>query len=279
MQHPYILTESTFTVFVDGTPYATDRTNPAWEQIKVEINKDFADTERLVALVRPITVVEEAVEELQDISVRNGAVYYGEERVHDNLAKRILDILNQGINLDPWVRFAQNVYANPSIVARQELYDWLEVSTLPLTSDGHFLAYKIVRNDYKDLYKGQFDNSVGQVVKLPGGRADVDPDRNRTCSYGLHFCSKGYLPHYGTRSGSRVMIVKVNPKNVVAIPSDYGNAKGRTHEYEVVGELPREEAEQYVWTNAVEYQYDPVEWDDYEEDYDPYYDDPDYIRF
>ena len=32
------------------------------------------------------------------------------------------------------------------------------------------------------------------------------------------------------------MIVKINPKDVVAIPSDYNNTKGRTCRYEVVGE-------------------------------------------
>ncbi len=37
------------------------------------------------------------------------------------------------------------------------------------------------------------------------------------------------------------MILKVNPKDVVSIPSDYDNAKGRTCRYEVIGELERED--------------------------------------
>lgn len=32
------------------------------------------------------------------------------------------------------------------------------------------------------------------------------------------------------------MILKINPADVVAIPSDYNNTKGRTWKYEVVGE-------------------------------------------
>lgn len=33
-------------------------------------------------------------------------------------------------------------------------------------------------------------------------------------------------------------MVKINPRDVVAIPSDYNNAKGRTCKYHVVKELP-----------------------------------------
>jgi hypothetical protein len=43
-----------------------------------------------------------------------------------------------------------------------------------------------------------------------------------------------YLNHFG---GARTVIVKVNPRDVVSIPSDYNGAKGRTCRYEVIGEL------------------------------------------
>lgn len=77
------------------------------------------------------------------------------------------------------------------------------------------------------------DNSVGKVLEMP--RNMVDEDKNRTCSAGLHFCSYDYLAHFG---GERIMVLKINPKDVVAIPADYNNSKGRTCRYEVVDELP-----------------------------------------
>jgi hypothetical protein len=52
----------------------------------------------------------------------------------------------------------------------------------------------------------------------------------------LHFCSQEYLPHFGG-SDSRVVIVKINPRDVVSIPTDYNNAKGRACRYEVIGEV------------------------------------------
>jgi hypothetical protein len=51
---------------------------------------------------------------------------------------------------------------------------------------------------------------------------------------GLHFCSRDYLSHFG---GERIMILKINPRDVVSIPVDYNAAKGRACRYEVIGEL------------------------------------------
>ena len=107
---------------------------------------------------------------------------------------------------------------------------------MPITEDGHFLAYKKVRDDYKDVHSGTFDNSVGQVVSMV--RNKVDENKDNTCSSGLHFCSFDYLKSFG---GTRIMILKINPADVVSIPSDHFQQKGRTCRYEVIGEVPVEE--------------------------------------
>jgi hypothetical protein len=65
-------------------------------------------------------------------------------------------------------------------------------------------------------------------------RNKVDDNQNNTCSQGLHFCSEGYLKHFG---GARTVIVKINPRDVVSIPNDYNQTKGRACRYEVIGEV------------------------------------------
>jgi hypothetical protein len=98
-------------------------------------------------------------------------------------------------------------------------------------------------------------------------RNGVDEDKERTCSYGLHFCSIKYLPHFSDSDGGKTMIVKINPKDVVAIPADYNNTKGRTCRYEVVAEykddwrskLKREESgwdSNLYSSDGGEYEYD-----------------------
>jgi hypothetical protein len=91
------------------------------------------------------------------------------------------------------------------------------------------------------------DNSVGKIVEME--RNEVDDNKDRTCSSGLHFCSLGYLSHFG---GERIMIVKINPRDVVSIPSDYNDTKGRACRYEVVGELNKEEAPEDAFTAPVQ---------------------------
>jgi hypothetical protein len=142
--------------------------------------------------------------------------------------------MREGLPHEPLLNFFKNLMDNPSKRAVDELYDFLEAGELPITEDGHFLAFKNVRSNYRDIHSGNFDNSVGKVCEMP--RNGVDEDKERTCSYGLHFCSIKYLPHFSDGENGKTMIVKINPRDVVAIPADYNNTKGRTCRYEVVAE-------------------------------------------
>jgi hypothetical protein len=154
------------------------------------------------------------------------------------ISKRVIPLLRKAdFNLKPLFRLLENIEANPAEFSRNELYLFLEANDLPFTADGHFLAYKMVSEDYKDLHSRKIDNSVGNVVEMP--REEVNQDRAKTCSVGLHFCAFSYLPaaYYTNNDSNRLMVVKINPADVVSIPNDYDNAKGRCWRYEVVDEL------------------------------------------
>lgn len=157
--------------------------------------------------------------------------------LEQTITNKIMKMQSQGFDSKPLIAFLKNLYNNPSKVAVKELYMFLEQSELPITSDGCFVAYKVIRKDYKDIHSGKFDNSVGKVCSMP--RFEVDDVRTNTCSSGLHFCSRSYLSQFGSHrmSDDRCVLVKINPADVVSIPSDYNNAKGRTCRYEVVGEV------------------------------------------
>lgn len=260
---PKLLTDKTLTFFIGSKPYQVDRGVATFDDIVAELNSPDPDTKRLIELadasrklVKTLAAAIETNEKATGgdtylakgvIAVdRNGVTYNGEP-LHNALADRLMDLLNNGFPLAPWVKFAENLYMNPAEHAREELYLWLESADLPITEDGHFLAYKRVRADYTDIHSGKFDNSVGQLVQMPGGRPAVDPVRDHLCSTGLHFCSKEYLPSFANSYDSHVMLVKINPAEVVSIPSDYNNTKGRTWRYEVIGEVPVEEVATKTW--------------------------------
>jgi hypothetical protein len=182
-----------------------------------------------------------------NVSVQGETLFWKGKELHNTMASRMIQMLQEGFPVEPMVNFMENLYTNPSKRAVDELYGFLEKNNLPITPDGHFLAYKKVRGDYKDCHTGTMDNSVGKVVEME--RNEVDDNKDRTCSTGLHFCSLEYLNHFG---GERIMIVKINPRDVVSIPNDYNNSKGRACRYEVIGELNAEEAPEDAFTDVVQ---------------------------
>ncbi|NBT08651.1 MAG: helix-turn-helix domain-containing protein [Chitinophagia bacterium] len=208
--------------------------------------------------------LEKAVATFSDglVEIKNGQVTYEGETVHGSISKRILEFMSKGLPFEPLVKFLHNVMENPSMQSQKELYDFLEHEHLPITEDGHFLAYKAVRRDYKDKYRGTFDNSVGNTVKMQ--RAKVDDDRSRGCSDGLHAGALNYVATYGSvESGDRIVIVKINPRDVVSVPTDCNCEKLRTCQYVVVGEYQGELLKPLYSSN---FSYD--EQDDYEDDDD-----------
>ena len=141
--------------------------------------------------------------------------------------------LEDGFDLVPMARFLANLMENPSMRAVEELYGFLEHGKMPITPDGHFLAYKAVNPDYTDIHTGTISNRIGEKPWM--ARNKVDDRSHITCSRGYHVCSFDYLPHFAHNNG-HVMICKVNPRDVVSIPRDYNDTKMRVSTYEVVDE-------------------------------------------
>lgn len=230
--YPYLITGNAVVVVINNKQHTLSKGNIGFDALIDAIKE--GRWEDVPALASPVTAVRKFSNGLVDVV--DGQVTYDGEAIHSVLAQKIADMFEQGFDIRPLTNFMKNLFSNPSKRAVDELYGFLEAGNMPITEDGYFLAYKKVRDDYKDVYSGTFDNSVGQVVSMV--RNKVDDNKDNTCSVGLHFCSFDYLKSFG---GTRIMILKINPADVVSIPSDYGNAKGRCWKYEVVGEAPREE--------------------------------------
>ena len=169
-----------------------------------------------------------------DLVIEGGTLKYKDLIIDSGLTRRIVGKMQNGEPFEPLVAFFENLMANPSCRAVYQLYDFLEHNDIEITDDGYFIAWKRVSSNFKDMYTGKFDNSPGTVVKV--NRFQVDENPNVTCSHGLHVAAKSYIPHYGGGSG-KVIACKVNPADVVAIPTDYNNAKMRCAGYEVLYEV------------------------------------------
>ena len=264
-----ILTDNSFTMFYNKTLVTATNGHRNWTKIVDAVRaKDWDAAYTLINQVDAVRAYAEtspaAVE--AGIEIRGNSIYFDGTPLNGALVERILRMREEEFDFEPMLELLKNIQANPSYRAREQLYSFLESNQLPITPDGCFMAYKSIRDDWKDIYTGTIDNSVGQKVTM--NRFAVDDDPNRTCSAGLHVCSLEYLKSY---RGQRLVAVKVNPADVVSVPTDYNNSKMRVCAYEVIEELPIEliAGDEDYWDEVV------VGYDNNDDDDDDTDDEPD----
>ena len=225
---PYIIQGNNIVVVIDNKPHTVSKTHITYQKVLDAIKAN--DWDAVKDVIEPKKVVLNYGQ--GNVEIQGESLFWRGTEMHNSLSRRMISMLQEGFPIEPLVLFMENLMSNPSKRAVDELYGFLEHNVLPITPDGHFLAYKKVRENYMDVHSGTFDNSIGKVCEME--RNMVDDDKDRTCSTGLHFCSQEYLSSFG---GEHTMILKINPRDVVSIPSDYNNSKGRTCRYEVIDEL------------------------------------------
>jgi hypothetical protein len=212
----------------------------------VEINKDHLNFKKIVAALNSSSVRFEEIENLAcvaksvssssggKIEVTDLGVFFNGELIHNSVVDAIYEYRTAGLDIKPIVKFLENLMENPSASSIEQLWRFIETHKLPLTEDGHLLAYKCVRKDYKDKFSGTISNTIGSVIKMD--RNKISDDARHHCAQGLHVGGLAYSGPNGWYSGhgDKCIIVKVNPKNVVCVPYDHNSTKIRVCEYEVV---------------------------------------------
>jgi len=245
MSYPYLIQGNNIVVVIGNKSHTISKTHITYTKVLEAIKSQ--DWDALPDIIEPKKVVLSYGQ--GNVSIQGETLYWKNKELNTGLSVRMIQMLQDGFPIEPMVNFMENLYKNPSHRAVTELYGFLEKNNLPITPDGHFLAYKKVRANFLDVHSGTMDNSVGQIVEME--RHEVNDNKDQTCSTGLHFCGMSYLNSFG---GDRTVIVKVNPADVVSIPSDYNEAKGRACRYEVIGELnvnPEDAFTKPVQDNAV----------------------------
>lgn len=236
---PAYLISSTgvITLYHNSNVHTIDRTHKNYEAIKdiLTKTKEYTSLENLVNVVK---VVEKSFQEsgTSALKIENGEVLYFGEPLHNAVVTKILEFIDKKLDFAPLLKFLENLMENPSKASVDNLYRFLEHNQMPITVDGHFIAYKGVTQDYKDCKTGKLDNSPGKIVEMPRNKVQDDP--NITCSYGLHVAALGYVN--GEYGGYHKIVVKVNPRDVVSVPTDYNNQKMRVCRYEVLHDLKTE---------------------------------------
>lgn len=229
----YTYSGDSVTVVLNGEIFTITSSEKSYEPLVEELKKSVHDVEVIEDLLDKRKVVEKYSN--GSVTIEGSTVFYKGEVVNDSLTDKMISMMDEGFDITPWVKFFENLMENPSYRSRNCLFNFLEKFQAPFTEDGCFVAFKRVRQDFKDLYTGKMDNSVGAVVKMD--RRNVNEDPSATCSAGLHVAASSYLDSYANADRARTIMLKVNPRDVVAVPHDYNFAKMRVCEYEVIADI------------------------------------------
>jgi hypothetical protein len=221
-------------VIADGKDYFVSATSPlyakAFDAFKAK------DWESFIHAVDPAVKIKSLFAKYETVEVKDGLLYVDGDVVDSIVSERLIQMLSNEVDVLPVLKFVYRLRLNPSSRAVNELYTFLEHKCLPLTESGTFLAYKAVRPNYHDKHTGKFDNSVGNVLEMP--RNKVDDNKDVGCSYGFHAGTLEYASGFACEN-DKIVLVEIDPADVVSIPVDCEFQKLRTCRYKVVGEFER----------------------------------------
>lgn len=245
---PHIITTNSISLFLEGRLHTIPSTHPNFDKIKDGLAADATSDELLELTNIPVAVQRFTNDR---VLAKDGVLYYNDQPIDNDLSRKVLEFVasDQPNLAEPLVNFLDKLAENPSYRAKNGLYEWVARAGLPITPDGYLLAWKAVDENLMDYHSGTNHHAIGATITQPRNECDEDPDR--TCSAGLHFCAASYLTEYIHREGCRVVVLKIHPKNVVAIPRDYDCAKGRACAYEVIAECSPEDVAGFFGTSLV----------------------------
>lgn len=265
----HTISTDSITLYHKGKNYSVHRSNPNFKLVTraLENNKNGTATPEDVirsvsheGIVDWINSYAATAPNSKPIKYVNNVFFFGDKALPTAIANRIRALAQEGTDPTPIFRFCERFMRNPSQRSIDQLWAFLDRSGIPFDDDGCFLAYKAVREDLYDVHSGTILNKVGAVIKMD--RALVNDDPNAHCHVGLHVGALEYVRKFGPR----VLIVKVDPMNVVSVPNDYDCMKMRVCEYTVVGHFLEQMSSTVQSTQKTVAIPTETEYDDFEEE-------------
>ena len=242
----YIINDQSIVFFHGGKPVKVEKSAPEYNRIIACF--DLPEDQQADAIAG---LIDKKVGEFEQdgFKINPDSVTYEGKRLPTALANKVRSIAQEGLPVKLFKKFWDSLQHNPSANSVRQLYDFLAYKELPITEDGCFIAYKGVnRNGYschgnlntKVLQgvvdkRGRIENNVGDTIDVL--RRDVDDNRDHGCSFGLHVGSLDYAKSF---SNGRVLIVKINPAEVVSVPEDCACQKCRVSKYEIIDSFDTE---------------------------------------
>lgn len=245
----YAINTEAIILFINGKNIRVEKTDKRYPKILqvFQLPKDQQESE-VESILNKVVKAEKVIEETEGFDIQGDEIFYKGDKLPKAFSDKVLSIIADGLPLEHFEKFWDNLEKNPSAKSVEELTQFLDYKELPITEDGHFLAYKGVLDNYYSSHgntetkviqgnvdpSGRIYNGVGEIIEVR--RRDVDDNREKHCSFGLHAGSLDYARGFA----SRMVVVKINPADVVSVPSDYDCQKVRVCKYEVMADFVEE---------------------------------------
>jgi hypothetical protein len=230
------------TVFAQGKVLTADNSHPQFQEILDCLHYDDCGDAVVELFDLAIKVEREFAKLSERVAVKGGHVLFDGDVQDGSVETQIIKFMDEGKDdWKPLVKFMENIAANPNDHSREQLYDWLRTHDLNIDGNGSVVGFKGVSSSYTSLHpgpaivdgkqhtSGNVPNKIGSTVEIPRSYVDFDP--GSACSTGLHVGTRNYAASYGPV----LLEVRVNPRDVVSVPTDGGGEKIRVCRYYIAG--------------------------------------------
>lgn len=240
-------------IFSDGTIQQIAQDNANYGRVVGILTStpvDEIDEAALLELLIPALSVGKNLNRLSERVAFDGSnILFDGDVVADAIAEHILRIVKEGGNPDSYkalVAFMEKLYTNPSESSRNSLYDFIVRHNITIDPDGDFYAYKGVKADLGSVWEGfgivdgvsmngSLPNKPGSILEIP--RSKVNADNAIGCGTGLHAGTYAYAEGWAR---GVLLLVKINPRDVVSVPSCSSYQKLRTCRYKVISQTTQQ---------------------------------------
>lgn len=231
-------TANVVVVLEDGTVLVADHNHARFDDIKLRVmSQDWDDIEKLFSVGKGIVTAFEKIG--TRVTIRDDKLFFEGEKLDDSLADLIVRLYNEDADYEPFVRFLEKLKNNPNGHSVENLFRWLRNGSFALDWQGNILAYKGLSNDFTSRtsgsaihngqpFNGYIPNNVGDVIEMDRGQVQHNPSVG--CSVGLHAGTWNYASTFGPI----VVLIQIDPRDVVSVPTDCNDEKMRVCRYKVV---------------------------------------------
>lgn len=221
MTIPYFLTASGVIMYIKGKSinYASDA--PHYQELARALQAGASAEDLLYIMNKEESKLRDEILAMNDpaLTYEDGKVKFHDEVLTGKLLDYIQEATQQGYPLYPLVNFLYNLWLQPNLEIRAQLFDVVSLGKCPLTEDGSILAYLPARADYTDVATGKLDFSCGQYVSVNTRTVGTDLEKSSMALYSFEGLNDEMVKH----PNARAMVAAISPQDVVLLTSEREN--------------------------------------------------------